>query len=107
LLYLAPPLLVADLVLVLKMYDHLCLARQCPNQSPSVRCGDLDWWPNMTFRTELFRGSYVYCMHHVSNIFVHNHFIIIVFADFKSVIEEYVRCKRSNIRTLHNALKKE
>jgi hypothetical protein len=88
---------VTDLILVLKMYDHLCLARQCPNQSSSVRCGKLDRRTYTTFRTVHFGGSYVYCIHQVQNIRVHNHFIIIVFANFKSVIEEYVSCKRSNI----------
>jgi len=95
--YLAPPLLVADLVLVLKMYDHVCLARQGPHQSPSVRCGVLYRWPYKTVCTVHIRGRLVYCAHQVSNKLVHNNFIFIVFAQFKSVIEENVSCKRRNI----------
>ena len=96
-LYLAPSLLVADLVLVLKMYVHLCLARQSPHQSPSVRCGELYRWPYMTFCTVHFFGRFVYRIHQVPNILVHNNFIFIVVAQFKSVIEENMNCKRSNI----------
>jgi hypothetical protein len=44
-----------------------------------------------------FGGSYVHCLHQVPYKLVHNHFIIIVLAHFKSVIEENVSCKRSNI----------
>ena len=97
LLYLAPPLLVADLVLVLKMYVHLCLARQGPYQSPSVRCGVLNRWPYITLYTVHGFGRFFYRIHQVPNKLVHNKFIFIVFAQFKSVIEENVNCERSKI----------
>ena len=96
-LYLAPPLLVADLVLVLKMCDHLCLARQRPHQSPSVRCWVFYRWPYMTLCTVHVSGRFVYRFHQVLNELVHNNFIFTVFAQFKSVIEENVSCKVSNI----------
>jgi hypothetical protein len=44
-----------------------------------------------------FFGRYVYRIHQVSNKRVHYKFIFIFFAQFKSVIEENVSCKRSNI----------
>jgi hypothetical protein len=44
-----------------------------------------------------FGGRFVYRVHQISNKLVHNKFIFILLAQFKSVIEENVSCKRSNI----------
>jgi len=52
-----------------------------------------------------FFGRFVYRIHQVPNELVHNNFIFIVVAQFKSVIEENVNCKRSKILNLHYALK--
>jgi len=89
---------VADHFLVLKMCDHLCLARQRPLQSPSVRCGELYRWLYMTVCSVHVFGRLVYRIHQVPNKLVHNKLFFLVFAQFKSIVEENVSCKRSNIK---------
>jgi hypothetical protein len=42
-------------------------------------------------------GRLVYYVHQVSDKLVHNNFFFIVVAQFKSVVEKYVNCERSNI----------
>ena len=59
----------------------------------------------MTVCTVYVFGRYFYRIQQVPNKLVHNKFFFIVFAQFKSVIEENVSCKRSNIWKLHYALK--
>jgi hypothetical protein len=99
-LYLAPPLLVADLVLVLQVHNHLRLARQCPHQSPSVGRGELFRWPYLTIGAVHLRRGLIYYIHKVPNKPVHHDFIIVVFAHFEGVVEKNVGCKESNICNL-------
>jgi hypothetical protein len=86
--YLAPPLSVPDLGLVLEMSNHLRFSGQSPDQSSSVGRGILFGWAQSD-------GGFV----HVSSRFIDGFdqqfhepvdlaIVIVVVADFKRVIEE-------------------
>lgn len=91
---LTPALLVTNLVLVFKMGNNFCFARQRPDKTSSVRSRNSSRRSNFDGRLMNVFSGFINEAHEQPYEAVHYVLVLIYIADFEGVIEKDVSCKK-------------